>query len=127
MTIAEYALLAAVFLILLALAPAKVAGHRDFNNETPRDPGFYTPGLRARALGAHMNGIEAFPLFATAVLLAEFRHVPQTLLNELALLFVALRLVYVGVYWAGWGTVRSLVWGAGLAVNIAIFLMPLWR
>ena len=51
---------------------------------SPRDPAFYQDGIRARALGAHQNGIEAYPFFAAAVLLAEFRGAPQNLVNELS-------------------------------------------
>ena len=73
MTIAEWMLFAAVLLYLLTVAPVKAVGHKWFDNSNPRDPAFYTPGIAARALGAHLNGIETFPFFAAAVLLAEFR------------------------------------------------------
>jgi len=46
--------------------------------------------LSARALGAHINGIETFPFFAAAVLLAEFRQLPQSWIDELAIAFVIL-------------------------------------
>ena len=71
---------------------------RSFDNSKPRDPAFYDDPLRARALGAHQNGIEAFPFFAAAVLLAEFRGAPQNLINELAVLFVIVRIAYVLTY-----------------------------
>ncbi|HYS45873.1 MAG TPA: MAPEG family protein, partial [Rhizomicrobium sp.] len=85
MTVAEWCVLGAVLLYLLTIAPFKPMGHREFDNQNPRDPAFYKPGIRARALGAHINGIETFPFFAFAVLLAEFRHVPQARLDALAL------------------------------------------
>jgi uncharacterized MAPEG superfamily protein len=58
MTIAEWTVLAAVLLYLLTVAPVKPIGQPTFDNANPRDPTFYTPGVRARALGAHLNGIE---------------------------------------------------------------------
>ena len=61
MTNAEWMLFAAVLLFLLTLAPVKVLGPKRFDNSNPRDPAFYTPGIAARALGAHLNGIEIFP------------------------------------------------------------------
>ena len=61
-------------------------------------PAFYEDPIRARALGAHQNGIEAFPFFAVAVLLAEFRGGPQRLINELAVLFLIVRIAYVFTY-----------------------------
>ncbi|MGH6727038.1 MAG: MAPEG family protein, partial [Pseudolabrys sp.] len=77
MTIAEWMIFASLLLYLLTLAPVKLFGHPTFDNAKPRDPAFYTPDIRARALGAHTNGIEVFPFFAAAILLAEFRTAPQ--------------------------------------------------
>lgn len=78
MTIAEWCIFGAVLMYLGTVAPAKLLGHREFDNATPRDPQFYEHPLRTRALGAHINGIETFPFFAIAVLLAEFRQSSQT-------------------------------------------------
>lgn len=125
MTIAEWCLLAAVLLYLLTIAPVKPAGYRDFDNSYPRNPDFYRPGIRARALGAHLNGIETFPFFAAAVLLAEFRHGPQSWIDALAVAFVVVRFVYVLLYLGNRPTLRTLAWNLGFAVNLAIFLLPL--
>ena len=73
MTVAEWCIFGTLMLTLLTIAPIKWIGFRDFDNAKPRDPAFYADPLRARALGAHQNGIEAFPFFAIAVLLAEFQ------------------------------------------------------
>jgi len=88
MTIAELCLLGMVLLTYLVLGPAKFAGLREFDNSYPRDPAFYSRGPRARALGAHQNGLEAFPLFAAAVLLAELHGAPQHMIDGLALAFL---------------------------------------
>jgi uncharacterized MAPEG superfamily protein len=77
MTIAEWCLFAAVLLYLATVAPARAIGHRDFHNASPRDRSFHEHPVRKRVLGAHINGIETFPFFATAVLLAQFRQVIQ--------------------------------------------------
>jgi uncharacterized MAPEG superfamily protein len=98
MTIAEWCLFGAVLLYLGTVAPAKAFGHREFNNAAPRDPAFYEHPVRKRALGAHINGIETFPFFATAVLLAEFRQAPQEWIDGLAMAFVATRILFVGAY-----------------------------
>jgi uncharacterized MAPEG superfamily protein len=100
MTIAEWMVFGAVLLYLLTVAPVKVAGKPTFDNSNPRDAAFYTPGIRVRALGAHINGIETFPFFAAAVLLAEFRSQPQQLIDLLAVAFVAVRLAFVAAYLA---------------------------
>ena len=124
MTIAEYCVFAAVALYLLTIVPIKWMGFREYDNSRPRDPAFYEDAIRARALGAHQNGIEAFPFFAVAVLLAEFRLGPQRLIDELAVLFVIVRVAYVLTYLGNRPTLRSILWSLGLAINIAIFFMP---
>jgi len=126
MTFSEWMIVAAVLLYLLTVAPVKPLGWRTFDNANPRDPAFYTPGIRSRALGAHLNGIETFPFFAAAILLAEFRHVPQHLLDELALAFLVARLAYVAAYLGNWQWTRTLIWNVGFAINLAIFVMPWW-
>ena len=127
MTIAEWMLLAAVLVALLTLAPFKPLGYREFDNAKPRDPAFYEDAIRARALGAHQNGIEAFPFFAAAVLLAQFRGAPQNLINELAVLFLIVRVAYVLTYIGNRPRLRSILWSLGFVINVAIFFLPLTR
>ena len=124
MTVAEWCVFATLMLSLLTIAPIKWLGHRQFDNARPRDGAFYQDPLRARALGAHQNGIEAFPFFAVAVLLAEFRDAPQSLVNELAALFLIVRIAYVLTYLGDRPTLRSILWSIGFAINIAIFFLP---
>jgi uncharacterized MAPEG superfamily protein len=126
MTVAEWMIFAAVLLYLLTIAPVKALGYRTFDNSNPREPAFYKPGLATRALGAHFNGIETFPFFAAAVLLAEFHRQPQHWLDALAIAFIAIRFCYVLAYLSDWPTTRTLLWNLGFAVNAAIFFMPWW-
>ena len=130
MTVAEWCIFGAVLLYLLTIAPFKAASAcsaRVFDNSKPRDPAFYDDPLRARALGAHLNGIETFPFFAAAVLLAEFRGAPQNLINELAVLFVIVRIAYVLTYIGNRPTLRSILWNVGFVINVAIFFLPVLR
>lgn len=127
MTVAEYCVFGCVALYLLTIAPVKWIGFRDYDNSKPRNPAFYQDAIRARALGAHQNGIEAFPFFAAAVLLAEFRAAPQNLINELAVLFLIVRIAYVFTYLGNRPTLRSILWSIGFAINIAIFFLPAIR
>jgi uncharacterized MAPEG superfamily protein len=127
MTVAEWCVFATLMLYLLTIASIKWIGFRSFDNSNPRDPAFYADPIRARALGAHQNGIEAFPFFAVAVLLAEFRGGPQNLVNELAVLFLIVRIAYVLTYLGDRPTLRSILWNIGFAINLAIFFMPLIR
>src|SRR6201996_9839158 len=127
MTVAEWCLFATVMLYLLTIVPVKWIGFRRYNNSKPRDPAFYDDPLRARALGAHQNGIEAFPFFAAAVLLAEFRAAPQNLINELAILFLIVRIAYVLTYIGNRPRLRSILWTVGFLINMGIFFLPLIR
>jgi len=127
MTAAEWCVFATLMLYLLTIAPIKWIGFRRFDNAKPRDPGFYQDPIASRALGAHQNGIEAFPFFAIAVLLAEFHGGPQRLVNELAILFLIVRIAYVFTYLGNRPTLRSILWGIGLAINVAIFFLPAIR
>jgi uncharacterized MAPEG superfamily protein len=127
MTIAEWCIFASVALYLLTIAPFKAIHRRSFNNAKPRDPGFYEDPLRARAFGAHINGIEAFPFFAAAVLLAEFRAAPQNLINELAVLFLIVRIAYVLTYLGNRPSLRSILWNVGFVINVGIFFLPMIR
>jgi uncharacterized MAPEG superfamily protein len=127
MTIAEWCVFGAVMLYLVTIAPFKAINFRRFDNSKPRDPAFFDDPLRSRALGAHLNGIETFPFFAAAVLLAEFRAAPQHLINELAALFLIVRIAYVLTYLGDRPTLRSILWNVGFAINVAIFFLPVLR
>jgi uncharacterized MAPEG superfamily protein len=127
MTIAEWCIFASVILYIATIAPVKWLGGKQFDNSRPRDPAFYRDGIRARAYGAHQNGIETFPFFAIAVLLAEFRLAPQNLVNELAVLFVIVRVAYVLTYVGDRPSLRSILWTLGFLISAAIFFLPLLR
>ena len=124
MTVAEWCVFLCVMLYLVTIVPIKWIGGRAYDNSRPRDAAFYQDAIRARALGAHQNGIEAFPFFAVAVLLAEFRLGPQHLIDELAVLFLIVRIAYVFTYLGNRPTLRSILWSIGFAINIAIFFLP---
>ena len=125
MTIADTCIFASLVLVLLTIATVKWLAIRSFDNAKPRDPQFYEDPMRARAWGAHQNGIESFPFFAAAVLLAEFRDAPQNLIDELALLFVIVRIAYVLTYLGNRPTLRSILWVIGFTINAGIFFLPL--
>jgi uncharacterized MAPEG superfamily protein len=127
MTIAEWCVFGAVMLYLLTIAPVKWIRFRRFDNSKPRDPAFYEDPIAARALGAHQNGIEVFPFFAVAVLLAEFRVGPQRLIDELAVLFLIVRIAYVFTYLGDRPTLRSILWNIGFGFSVAILFMPVLR
>lgn len=124
MTLAEWCVFGALLLYILTIVSIKWTRFGRFDNARPRDPAFYDDALAERALGAHQNGIETFPFFAFAVLLAEFRDAPQRLVDELAVLFLIVRIAYVFTYLGNRPTLRSILWSIGFGINVAIFFMP---
>jgi uncharacterized MAPEG superfamily protein len=123
MTGAEWCLFGAVLLYLLTLAPTKGLAPREFDNANPREPKFFEHPVRKRALGAHINGIETFPFFAAAVLLAEFRNSPQDWVDGLALAFLMTRLGFVAAYVGNRPTLRTVLWNAAFAFNLGLFFL----
>ena len=124
MTVAEWCIFGALLLYLVTIVSIKGARWDRFDNSKPRDATFYRDPIAARVLGAHQNGIEAFPFFAIAVLLAEFRASPQHVIDALALAFLIARIAFVFAYAGNRPTLRSIFWSVGFAINIAIFFMP---
>jgi uncharacterized MAPEG superfamily protein len=126
MTLADLCLVGAVIIIIGTIAIAKAAGRGQFDNAKPRDPDFYKDPFRARALWAHQNGLESFPLFAAAVILAEMRGASQSVVDGLAAAFLVVRIAYVAAYLADKPRLRSALFTLGFAATLAIFFAPLW-
>lgn len=122
MTTAYWCVLAAGLLPYLATVTAKLGAR--FDNRQPRDWLARQSGYRARANAAQLNGFEAFPLFAAAVIVAHQLGAPQPRIDTLALTFVAARLVYFACYLADVHWLRSLAWFVGIGAAVAIFVTP---
>ncbi|MFI8746882.1 MAPEG family protein [Pseudomonas sp. NPDC077186] len=115
-------------LIFIAKAPVAKAmaeeGGGRYDNRHPRAQQNRLTGFGARALAAHQNSFEAFPLFAAGVLMA---HVTQTygvLVDVLAVTFVVSRVLYLLCYWYDLHWQRSLVWVVGLLCSLLLMLSP---
>jgi uncharacterized MAPEG superfamily protein len=105
-------------------AVAKVAGPR-YDNRDVRGWQARLSGLPHRATAAHLNSFEAFPLFATAVLAAFLTGADAQRVMQLSLAFVGIRLAYGVIYLLNIAALRSLVWFAGMACVVAIWLAAL--
>ena len=121
-TIAFWCLLAGGLLPVLVVFVAKADRRLDIRN--PRDVHAIQSGVRKRAYGAHLNGHEAFPLFAAAVVIATIRGVPQDGLDMWALTWVFLRIGYTGAYLADLAKVRPVLWALSVLTATAIFVLP---
>jgi len=115
-------------LIFIAKAPvakamAKEGGGR-YDNHHPRAQQARLTGFGARALAAHLNSIEAFPLFAAGVLMAHTTQTYGFLIDILAVTFVVSRVLYLLFYWWDLHWQRSLVWVVGLACSLLLMISP---
>lgn len=128
-TLALWCVFAAALLPILAAGLAKAGQfgkprrEGGYDNANPRAWLARQKDWRARANAAQANSFEAFPFFATAVIVAHLLDAHQGRLDLLAFTFVVLRILYVMVYVSGMATLRSLVWGLAFAVNVAIFFI----
>jgi uncharacterized MAPEG superfamily protein len=98
----------------------KLAG--GYDNRDPRGQQHKLDGIGKRALGAHQNGFESFAPFAVAVLACAQRSVRVELVGWLAIAFVAVRTIFIVAYLADRSTLRSAMWGLGMAATSALMI-----
>jgi uncharacterized MAPEG superfamily protein len=122
LSIAYWILLVSFFLPFVCAGIAK-AGRKDYDNADPREWERRLDGYRRRAAAAMNNTFEALPFFAAAVIVAHQLGAPQARLDQLAVAWLALRLVYVWLYVSDRASARSLVWTGAVIVNVWIFLL----
>jgi uncharacterized MAPEG superfamily protein len=128
MTIANWCVLIAALLPFVCTITAKSAGvgksRRDggYDNNDPRGWLSRQSGLSLRANSAQANSFEALPFFIGAVALAQQGGADQGYIDQLAMAFVGLRVVYIGLYFADLATLRSIVWFAAVVANVMILL-----
>lgn len=121
MPFAYWCVLVAALMPYVLVAYAKSSSRNNYN---PRDAAEKLDGMKRRAYAAHQNSFEVFPFFAAAVIASAQLGGSISTINTLAGVYVAIRIVYAACYIANIATLRSLVWLAGLLVNIAIFVLP---
>jgi uncharacterized MAPEG superfamily protein len=80
-----------------------------------------------RAYGAHLNGLETFPWFAAAVIVAHMVGGPSRIANVLAIVYVLLRIGHMAAYVAGRQPLRSAAFSLAQLAAAAIFVSPLFR
>jgi uncharacterized MAPEG superfamily protein len=129
MTIANWCLLAACTLPVLTVGLAKASSAKlaanagRYDNSNPREWAKGLSGWQQRASAAQNNGFEALPMFIAAVLVAQQAHAEQARIDNWAMIFVVLRVLYVLAYLMNIGTVRTLIWGGGVASCVALFML----
>ncbi|RZL87646.1 MAG: glutathione metabolism protein [Variovorax sp.] len=120
LTLAYWCVLVAALLPYAAAYMAKLGSFGLRDNQAPREWGARQSGWRARAYAAQANSFEGLPFFIGAVVIAHQLGAVQARLDQLALAYVVLRIVYIALYVKGLATGRSAVWALAFLVNIAI-------
>ena len=120
MTLAFWRVLVAA---LLPYVPFGLASPR-LNPHAPRRAAAALEGLAARAYGAHLNGFEAFPFFAAAVIVSHLVEGANATVGWLALAFIVARLAHMAFYLMDRPPLRSAFFFLGLALTIVIFIHP---
>ena len=123
MSTAYWCVLVAAFLPYVWTVVAKRSGP-GFDNRDPR--GWLARQqnpVSIRANAAQLNAFEAFAPFAAGVLMAQLAGVDPGRISQLAIAFVALRILHGIFYVTGWHYLRSAAWFAGYACVIALMGM----
>jgi uncharacterized MAPEG superfamily protein len=120
MTVAFWCVLVAALLpyVPLGLAKSKLDRH------LPRIGAQALEGLAARGYGAHLNGFEAFPFFAAAVIVSHLVEGASATVGWLALAFIVARIGHMAFYLADRPPLRSACFTLGLLLTIVIFVHP---
>jgi len=117
------------FILLAALMPysvVQIARGSNFNNSKPRDNYALAEGRQKRAYNAHLNSLEAFPIFAAAVLVAVQGGAASWVLSVLGFSWLLVRCGYIYAYLKDMPRERSALWALAMILNVAMFTLPLW-
>ena len=123
MTIGYGCVLVAIILPYFFTILAKTG--RGFNNSTPRE---YLENLKGCRKGAHwaqLNTFEALPGFVAAVIIAHQLEAPQIAIDNLAIGFVIMRILYGIFYIANRAALRSLCWFIAFGCVLSLFVVSI--
>ena len=110
----------------IPLARAQAQSAVGYDNKNPREQQHALDGWGRRALAAHQNQIESFPLFAAGVLVATVSGITSSAVTYLAVIFIVARIAYIYCYIKDIATLRSIIWCVGLFSSLALMCSPAW-
>lgn len=122
MTTAYYCVLIAIFLPTLTVGLAKFTSRfLPKDNHNPREFLATLTGWQQRAVWAHDNTLESIPAFMAAVIIAHQIGGDQQVIDQLAISYIVLRVIYTLLYITDKALLRTLVWCAALACIVGLF------
>jgi uncharacterized MAPEG superfamily protein len=98
-----------------------------YDNASPRDQQAKLEGVGRRALAAHQNGFESFPIFAAGLLASIVGRVPALWIAIIGGVHVVARILYVVFYIGDKPTGRSGVWTLALLASVALMILPIFQ
>lgn len=128
MTIIIASVIFAALLILVSKVPVAISMAKQtegYDNRLPRQQQAKLTGLGLRALSAHTNSIEAFPLFAAGVCLALIAQADTSTVQNLCVIFCCARVAYLICYWVDLDKVRSIIWSVGFGASLWLMALAL--
>ena len=116
-------MIASALPFLLAMLAKALGGFGMADNSHPREVVAKFTGRAARAKAAQQNSFESLPVFLVSVIVAMLFFVPQIVVNYLAVMYVALRLIYAIAYIVNLPTLRSIIWTLSMACCFMLFYL----
>ena len=116
-------MIASALPFLLAMLAKALGGFGMADNSHPREAVAKFTGRAARAHAAQQNSFESLPVFLASVIVAMLFFVPQIVVNYLAVMYVALRLIYAIAYIVNLPTLRSIIWALSMACCFMLFYL----
>lgn len=116
-------IIASALPFLLAMLAKALGGFSMADNSHPREVVAKFSGRAARAHAAQQNSFESLPIFLASVIVAMLFFVPQIVVNYLAVMYVALRLIYAIAYIVNLPTLRSIIWALSMACCFMLFYL----
>ncbi len=121
MNIAYWCVLAAILIPYGLVLIARFPGTTLESNLIPRISADSISGYQQRFYWAHLNGLEAIPSFAAAIIIAHMINTPQETINTLAMSFIGFRVAHAVAYVSNLGVLRSVMWAGGMACVVSLF------
>ena len=128
MTLIISSVIFAALLIMISKIPVAMAMGKEpegYDNNQPRKQQANLTDFGQRALGAHINSMEAFPLFAAGVCLALITQANITTIQNLCVVFCCARTAYLVCYWCDIDKLRSIIWTIGFSTSIWLMALAM--
>lgn len=130
MSLPLWCLLIAALMHVISKAPLAVAQTKTeagYNNHHPRDQQAQLCDWGQRALAAHLNQIESFPLFAAGILVTLAANVESNIINIVGITYLLARVAYLFFYIRDLALLRTAVWITSYFCSLALIASPLWH